>query len=200
MKDDTIFLDIDTQFDFMAPAGALYVPGAEALLPTLERLTHFAVSSGIPILASADTHAPDDPEFQQFPPHCVRDTRGCLKIPETLLPRHVLLEQAEAIDPVQEADQFILEKDRFSFIENVNARPLLERLARKHFVVYGVATEYCVRAAVLDLLDLGGRVTVLLDAIRPVDESAGETALAEMRSRGARLSRSEDVLRELAGP
>ena len=29
----TVFFDIDTQIDFVYPAGALYVPGAEHILP-----------------------------------------------------------------------------------------------------------------------------------------------------------------------
>jgi len=197
LKDDTCFLDIDTQSDFMEPAGALFVPGADALRPILEQLTRFAVTNGIPVLASVDAHAPDDPEFGEFPPHCVRETQGYLKIPETLLPRHVLLERTVPAEPDLEADQFILEKNRFSFIDNVNARPVLRALGRNHVVVYGVATEYCVRAGALDLLELGCRVTVLVDAIRPIEAAAGAAALAELQSRGARLARSDEVLREL---
>ena len=31
----TVFFDIDTQIDFMYPAGALYVPGAERIVPVV---------------------------------------------------------------------------------------------------------------------------------------------------------------------
>ena len=33
----TVFFDIDTQIDFLYPAGALYVPGAERILPEIGR-------------------------------------------------------------------------------------------------------------------------------------------------------------------
>ncbi len=36
------FWDVDTQADFLLPGGKLYVPGAETLLPNLERLTNEA--------------------------------------------------------------------------------------------------------------------------------------------------------------
>jgi nicotinamidase/pyrazinamidase len=36
----TVFVDVDTQIDFLFPAGALYVPGAERLLPAIARLNH----------------------------------------------------------------------------------------------------------------------------------------------------------------
>ena len=41
---NTVFFDVDTQLDFLYPAGALYVPGAETLLPALTRLTNFAAA------------------------------------------------------------------------------------------------------------------------------------------------------------
>ena len=42
----TAFFDIDTQIDFLFPAGSLYVPGAERLIPTLSRLNHYAAAHG----------------------------------------------------------------------------------------------------------------------------------------------------------
>jgi len=61
------FVDVDTQFDFMDPQGKLYVPGAEKLIPNLQRLTEWACRRSVPIVASADCHPADDPEFGQFP-------------------------------------------------------------------------------------------------------------------------------------
>src|SRR5512137_1459018 len=86
------FMDVDTQRDFMLPDGALYVPGAERIIPRLRRLFDFARKHGITIVSSADAHTPKDPEFEQFPPHCVQGTAGQRKIDETLLPRPVTIE------------------------------------------------------------------------------------------------------------
>jgi len=56
-----LFLDIDTQHDFMDPDGKLSVPGAAEITGNLARLTQFAVEHGIPILSSADAHQRGDP-------------------------------------------------------------------------------------------------------------------------------------------
>jgi nicotinamidase/pyrazinamidase len=53
--------------------------------------------------------------------------------------------------------------------------------------VGGLATDYCVRATVLDALKGGFETSVLIDASRPVDVQTGdgERALNEMLSAGA---------------
>ena len=50
-----VFVDVDTQADFLLPGGRLYVPGAEKLLPTLARLRDFAEQHNIPVLTSTDS-------------------------------------------------------------------------------------------------------------------------------------------------
>jgi nicotinamidase/pyrazinamidase len=61
--------------------------------------------------------------------------------------------------------------------------------------VAGLATDYCVRASVLDALRLGFEVVVLEDGVRAVDVKPGdgERALDEMRRAGARLARSDEL-------
>jgi len=67
----------------------------------------------------------------------------------------------------------------------------LEGLLRSHgvarVVVCGLATDYCVRATVLDALRLGFETTVLADAVAAVDLAVGDgdRALDEMRAAGA---------------
>ena len=56
----TVFVDVDTQLDFLYPVGALYVPGAERIVPVLERLNRYAAARGIPVLSTADAHAEND--------------------------------------------------------------------------------------------------------------------------------------------
>ena len=93
----TLFVDIDTQVDFIMPEGNLYVPGAEKLIPNFQRLLEIAIRRRVPILSSADSHAPDDPEFDIFPPHCVKVAKGgkrllrlCLMTDHMLKIRRVL--------------------------------------------------------------------------------------------------------------
>ena len=64
----------------------------------------------------------------------------------------------------------------------------MSRIGREPgLVVGGLATDYCVRASVLDALREGFAVTVLADGVRGVEVAAGDTdrALAEMRGAGA---------------
>ncbi len=63
-----VFVDVDTQADFLLPGGRLYVPGAEGLLATLTRLRDFAEQHDIPVLASTDAHPTDAREFEEWPP------------------------------------------------------------------------------------------------------------------------------------
>src|ERR1017187_8173336 len=105
----TVFVDVDTQIDFLFPAGALYVPGAERLLPAIVRLNHFAAAQGIPLISTTDAHSEDDPEFRQWPPHCVAGTSGQLKPGETLLASRTTLGfQPGAL--IELAPQIIVEK------------------------------------------------------------------------------------------
>ena len=56
MKDKTVFVDIDTQFDFMDPSGNLYVPGAEDIVDNIKKLFEYAKGHKIKILSSTDAH------------------------------------------------------------------------------------------------------------------------------------------------
>ncbi len=189
----TIFFDVDTQMDFLFPAGALYVPGAESLLPALKRLRDYADAHGIPIVSSTDAHSEDDPEFQQFPPHCVAGTAGQRKPEETLLQPRVIIPCAPGDYPVAQAKQIIVEKQALDVFTNPNLPRLLELLAPQRAVVYGVVTEYCVRCAALGLLKAGLAVELVTDAIRSLDPEAERRTLAEFTAAGGRLTTVAEV-------
>ena len=71
---------------------------------------------------------------------------------------------------------------------------LLERLNAGHYVVFGVATEYCVKAAVQGLLRLGRPISVVGDAIRGIDPEKTKATLEGFRQAGAKLVPMRDVL------
>lgn len=193
-----VFVDVDTQADFMLPGGNLYVPGAEKIIPNLERLMEFARANGVPVISSVDAHLAQDEEFQQFPPHCVKGTPGQEKIPQTLLPQRTVLPNAKQLLPGPEevfrSPQWILEKQKFDLFTNVNAAALFERLAPERYLAFGVATEYCVRAAVLGLLRLGRPVGLVVDAIQGIAPGHCEAALREMQEAGAELFKTDEVV------
>lgn len=188
----TVFVDVDTQIDFLFPAGALYVPGAERLLPGIARLNHFAAAHGIPLISTTDAHSENDPEFLTWPPHCVAGTAGQLKPAATLLETRSTLRSCAgaAIEP---AGQIVVEKQALDVFTNPNFRALLDLLAADRYVVYGVATDYCVSRAALGLLGAGKRVVVVTDAIAAVKPEDGVRALDEFTAQGGSLTTVSDV-------
>jgi len=193
-----VFVDVDTQADFMLPGGRLYVPGAEKLLPTLARLRDFAEQHNIPVLTCTDAHPTDAKEFEQLPPHCVRGTPGQLKVPETLVHKYMIVPQERRTlltdEELYRYRQWILEKDDLDLFTNPQADDLVKRLDAEQYVVYGVATEYCVRFAVKGLLERKRPVTLLVDAIREIKPEDGQAVLRELQAGGAKLAESKEVL------
>ncbi len=69
-----VLWEVDAQADFMLPGGKLYVPGAEKIMANLNRLVEQVRQSRVLLISSADAHQPDDPEFREWPVHCVKGT------------------------------------------------------------------------------------------------------------------------------
>ena len=194
---NTIFFDIDTQFDFIMPSGKLYVLGAEKLIPNFEKLMEIASRRNVKIISSVDAHEIDDPEFNVFPPHCVKNMPGWEKIPETVHPDSYHVEKREnALDGASGASQIILEKTKFSMFDNPNAVDLIKQLNPKRAIVYGVATDYCVKAAALGLVELGYETYVVKDAIAAVSSETCDEALEEMKIAGIKFI-TTDVVEDL---
>jgi nicotinamidase/pyrazinamidase len=157
----TVFVDVDNQLDFLYPAGALYVPGAELLVPAFTRLTHFAKSQQIQILSTADAHSEDDPEFKTWKPHCVAGTNGQQKATATLLGSPVQVIPSTPGSPTPtDAAQIVIEKQHTDCFNNPNLAPLLTKIAADRYVVYGVVTEICVSHALFGLLKTGAMLCV----------------------------------------
>ncbi len=202
-----VFVDIDTQFDFMDPQGKLYVPGAEKLQENLRRLTEIARERGILVIATADNHPEDAEEFAEWPPHCVMGTPGQLKMPYTSFanPFRVPWQEPPKAEEIPLEGQVIIEKNALSCFTNPSCDPYLRRVAKElsgdepvTFVVYGVATDYCVRAATLGLRERGYPVMVVEDAIAGVSEETTKQALEEMRRAGAQFVTTDQVV-EMVG-
>ena len=167
---NTVFLDIDTQIDFMYPSGALYVPGAERILPVIAELNRKAPR----LISTMCAHSEDDPEFEIYGHHCVLGTLGQQKPPVTLLhdaSRQILF-------PKQQLDVFSVPE----FL------PLLERLNSDRYVVYGVVTEICVKCAAFGLLKSGKRVEIVADAVRSLNEAEASKMLNDFVQSGGRLT------------
>lgn len=216
-----VLVDVDVQNDFCLPDGALSVAGSPNEL--YRRIVALSAREGSPIVGSVDSHAYDAWEFAsnanlgpegadpRFPDHCVKGTPGWLKVAGTL-PQRFRFAPCVADLPHEKLAAELLsggtqglyfEKEVYSLFANPSAEPVLSALLRSEIarqagdetelVVFGVATDYCVRAAALGLRERGYRTTVLTDAIRGITDAGTRAALDEMRAAGATLATAADV-------
>src|ERR1700756_1362203 len=120
---DFIFWEVDVQRDFMLPGGTLYVKGSEKLLPNIRRLTDAARRGEVFLVSHGCFHTPDDPEFKQFPPHCVKGTPGSEFVPEALTDDVVrVANHAEAWPgKVHHHKQVLFEKQTLDIFESRHA-------------------------------------------------------------------------------
>jgi nicotinamidase/pyrazinamidase len=147
------------------------------------------------MIATQDWHPADHCSFKAqggpWPPHCVQGTRGA--------ELHPSLDKSKIAQYVRKA--FTKEADSYSEFSGVDERGhSLDELLKSHgattLYVVGLATDYCVRATVLDALNRGYIVYAVTDAMRAVEVTPGdgETAIREMVGAGARLVTSEQIL------
>jgi nicotinamidase/pyrazinamidase len=171
----TVFFDIDTQIDFLYPAGALYVPGAERVVPAIARLNRWAAAHGVTVVSTMDAHTEDDPEFRDWPAHCVAGTAGQSKPAATL------------------AGQMIFEKQTTDLFRAPGIEALLGGLNADRYVVYGVVTEICVAHAARGLLKTGKPVAIVTDAVETLAAENAERFYAEFTAAGGTLTTVADV-------
>lgn len=177
---NAVFLDIDTQRDFMLPSGALYVNRARTLLPALKRITAIADKHGIPIVSSMDWHCPADPEFKCFGPHCVQNSAGARKISATV---------------AGATKQVFVRKCTYDIFSNPEAAWLLKDYTEVY--VYGVALDYCVKAACLGALKLGHRVYLIKDAVKAVTPENSGSVARLLRNKGVVMISTRSLKRRL---
>ncbi len=176
---------VDVQVDF-CPGGALGVPNGDRVVPVVNDYLRRFEAAGLPIYASRDWHPAVTTHFAIYggawPVHCVGGEPGADFHPELRLPG-----MTRVVSKGQGANE-----DAYSaFQARDESGTLLPELLRRegvdHIYIGGLATDYCVKATVLDALRSGFRATALLDASRGVNvaPSDSEEAIAEIVAAGA---------------
>lgn len=182
---------VDVQNDF-CPGGALPVPGGDRVVPVLDRMVERFVEKGAPVYASRDWHPSETTHFQAFggpwPVHCVAGSPGAEFRRDLHIPAGAIIVSTGRgrEDPGYSAFEGVTEDGR-------RLSDDLRRRGVSSLYVGGLATDYCVRATVLDALREGLQVTVLTDAIAAITPEGGQQALDEMRAAGATLTSSVSV-------
>lgn len=189
---------IDLQGDFTEwKRGSLAVPGSgEDYVRDVENATRQLKELGIPVLGTQDWHPPDHVSFATshpgkepfetvtvngktqvlWPAHCVQGTQNARVIIDNNL---FLAVVKKAQDPMTESYSAFQPGGELERILQVNG---IGRV-----IVYGLATDYCVRATSLDLAVAGYLVVVIEDLCRSVSPDTAAAAVDEMRSKGVRV-------------
>jgi len=184
----TVYFDVDSQLDFLYPSGALYVPGAERVVPAIARLNRHAAAHSIPVISTTDAHAENDPEFRVWPPHCIAGTTGQHKAEATLLDRRIVIPNRPCPLDLNGARQIVVEKQHVDVFTAPNLQRIVDLLGADRYVVYGVVTEICVLFAARGLLKSGKRVVVVTDAVETLNPADSARALEEITAAGGTLA------------
>ena len=176
----TALLIVDVQKDF-CPGGALAVPEGDEVVPIFNEYIDKFIAKGAAIFATRDWHPPNHVSFKSqggmWPAHCVQNTEGANFHPHLHLPPNTVI-ISKATQPNIEA---------YSGFEQTNLADLLHQLGVKVLLIGGLATDYCVKSTVLDALEHGFQVYLLIDAVRGVDVQPGNSqrAIEKMEKAGA---------------
>ncbi len=188
MPSTDALLIVDVQNDF-CPDGALGVPAGDRVVAVVNEYAERFNRRRLPVFASRDWHPEETRHFRAmggpWPAHCVAGTPGAAFHPDLRLPEGTVV-MSKGTNP---------RDDGYSAFEatSEDGRGLSEALKARgvrRLYVAGLATDYCVRATVLDAIERGIEPVVLLDAIQGIDVEPGDEARAldEMMRAGARTA------------
>ncbi len=190
---------VDIQGDFtQLKNGSLAVDGTdEAYIKAVEENTKKLKEAGFPIYATQDWHPADHISFYTnhtgkkafdviqlrgeeqvlWPPHCVQNTPGAEILLDKKLFRAVV---RKGMDP---------RYDSYSGFEDDGGKKtemdtLLKKDKIRKVVLYGLATDYCVRATALHAVAAGYKVVVIKNLCRGVARDTSQKAIEEIKANG----------------
>lgn len=198
-KEKTAVIVVDIQGDFTKlKNGTLAVEGTdENYIKEVEVATKHLANKGILVFATQDWHPKDHISFYTnhpgkkpfdviklrgkeqvlWPPHCVQDTPGA----EILIDKTIF----KAIVKKGVDTQY----DSYSGFQDDGGKKteldsLLKKEGVKNIILYGIATDYCVKATAIDAIAEGYKVILIEELCRGVSEETSKKSLNEMKSRG----------------
>lgn len=183
---DCALIVVDVQNDFVT--GSLAVPGALEIIPVINKYIEKFEKANAPIFFTRDYHPPNHCSFMenggQWPRHCVQGSPGAELHRDLKIPRDVVI-IAKGTDPTKEA---------YSGFDGTYLEEELRQRGVKKVFVCGLATDYCVKATVLDALARGFETYFLEDASKAVDlmPGNGKRAILEMIEKGAKVLSLKD--------
>ena len=197
--DKVAIIVVDVQGDFTKfKNGSLAVEGTdEAYVKAVEEAAKKLKEAKYPIFATQDWHPANHASFFTnhkdkkafdviklhgkdqvlWPPHCVQNTPGAAILLDNKLFKAVV---KKGMDP-----QF----DSYSgFQDDGGKKTDMDKLLKKdkitRVVVYGIATDYCVKATAMDAVAAGYNVVMIKNLSRGVAPDTSQKALDEMKAKG----------------
>ncbi len=173
---------VDLQNDF-CPKGSLAVKDGDKIIPTVNTLIKKYKASGSPIYATRDWHPPNHTSFKNsggpWPIHCVQNTPGAAFHPDLMIDQAVVISKGTLID-----------EEAYSGFNGTDLEKKLKKEGITNLTVCGLATDYCVKATVIDGINAGFSVTVIREGIRGVNVEPEDSkkALDEMEAAGATIN------------
>jgi len=204
----TAAIVVDVQGDFTQwKEGALAVEGAdEGYVKSVAEATKALSRDGFLIFGTQDWHPADHVSFFNnhegkkpfeaiqidgrtqvlWPPHCIKGTEKA----RVLVDNNMFL----AIVKKGQDTRF----DSYSgFQDDGGAKTEMDKILKRNMVrkvvVYGLATDYCVRATAIDAAKAGFKVVVVEDLCRGVAPDTSQKALEDMKAAGILVLKSLDV-------
>ncbi len=158
-------LVIDMLKGFLEEGNPLYCgPEARRIIPEVRQLIETELKKGSSVFFVADSHQPDDLEFQMFPPHCIRGTH-----------------ESEVIEELSGYPGKRIEKQRYSAFYNTELDLELAALKPDKVIVCGVCTDICVLHTAADARNRDYPVEVATNCVASFDPSAHRWALEHMQ-------------------
>lgn len=191
---------IDLQNDF-CEGGALAVPGANSVLPLVNRL----IARYDHVVLTQDWHPPGHASFATSWDNAEPfSTRQFTYGPQTLWPEHCVQGTPGAAfhpDLLTDKAQAVIRKGYHSGIDSYSAFRENDRMTRTgldgylkargitRLVLCGLALDYCVAWSAIDARQAGFEVAVVQEATAAIDlEGSKKKMLTEMRQAGIRLN------------
>ena len=141
---------VDVQNDF-CPGGTLAVAQGDQVVAPLNKLIEEFLERGEPVFKSRDWHPEKTNHFAAqggtWPVHCVQNTKGAEFHPNLVDDKHIRV-----------VSKGLGDTDCYSAFDETDLALQLRRLGVEEVWVGGLATDYCVKATVLDALKEGFQV------------------------------------------
>jgi nicotinamidase-related amidase len=192
-----VLLDMNTQVDLLLPSGAMPVVNRVEVLPNIRRLMSWARAESLLVISSLECGRIGKSR-RGLPPYCMDGSVGQRKIPITLLPRRLVVQNDNTVDvppdPLHKIQQVILMKRSRDFLLNPKVDRLFQALSGKHVVVFGAVAERCVKSVVLGLLARWLGVGVVTDACGAWSAEAADMAMRQMEAKGAVLVTTDELI------